>query len=495
MPSIVDYLSDDTLLREILSNLKNHYQVDACILDSDAVPIEILGMQDVDAVNNAYEMFYPFEFPEDIGGLRCMAKGKETLQSAQSFIETALVALNSILQRELEIRQMTAEIVELSEQINFLFSLDRKARSSKRLYEFCKLSLYEIANKISADSGFVVLKDVNYADILITYQLDESLVDSLMAEEAFGISARRKEVVLSSLKDKTSVLVCPIYIKDGNIGFMAFFRDKSRRFFTAYEKKLLSIVDNNIASTIEVLRLYDNLRELYLNTVKALAAAIDAKDPYTHGHSFRVAKYSMAIAKKMGYDEERISDIEIAGYMHDIGKIGILDTVLNKAGKLTDEEYREIKRHPHLTYKILEPIKLPDSIVLPASQHHEKVDGSGYPLGLKGDEMHEFAKIIAVADVFDALTSDRIYRPAMPIEKALSIVVDGANKEFDPKVVAAFIEVLKDPASINTLKSLCPELNFTDLENFNNFLKAITERLIGSGNEFYKQLSQTNKQI
>jgi len=188
---------------------------------------------------------------------------------------------------------------------------------------------------------------------------------------------------------------------------MAFFRHKDTRFFTAYEKKFVSIINNIISPSLETFFLYNNLQELYLNTVKALAAAIDAKDAYTHGHSFRVAKFSLAIGNKLNLNDKALADLEVAAYMHDLGKIGIPEEILGKPGKLTTEEFNEVKRHPVLTSKILEPIKLPDFIVEGAVLHHERLDGSGYPFGLKGQKIPLFARIIAVADVFDALTSSR----------------------------------------------------------------------------------------
>lgn len=479
MPNITDYIIDTAYIAQVAENLKNIYGVNACVVDSEGNVVEGLESIPDDPIPEiSFKKFYPFEFIEDIGGLLCTSLNEQSINNAAWFINSSITAINNLLQRELEIQQMSSEIVELSEQVNFLFNLAKNVIGIKNLHKFCEISLIEIAKKIRADSGFIIVKDSQNTDIVIPHNLTIDEAINIQNQEVFNLALQKKNAVLSKIDGGMSALVSPIDVKDGIIGFMAFFRDSSKRFFTAYEKKLISIIDNSIASTIETLRLYDNLKELYLNTVKALAAAIDAKDPYTHGHSFRVAKYSMAIAKKMGFAEEVVADIEIAGYMHDIGKIGILDSVLNKAGKLTEEEYAEIKKHPRITHKILEPIKLPDNIVLAAAQHHEKINGTGYPVGLAGDEIHEFAKIIAVADVFDALTSDRIYRPAMTIEKALNIILDGANKEFDGKVVAALIDVIKDADSMSELKDIYPELKFSDLQNLNRFLEIITENLI-----------------
>ncbi|BCB95246.1 hypothetical protein JZK55_01680 [Dissulfurispira thermophila] len=480
MPNITDYIIDTSYIKQVIENLKNIYNINGYIIDSEGnVVKDIVLMPDDLPTDNLFKGFYQFEFIEDIGWLMCASPDEIAISNADWFIKSSITAINLLLQRKLKIQQMSKEIIELSEQINFLFNLAKKVTGVKKLHEFCEISLTDIAKKIEADSGFIIVKDSqNNEDIVIPYNLSADEVINIKNQEMFNLALKKKEAILSKLDNGISAIVSPINIKDGIIGFMAFFRKQDKRFFTAYEKKLVSIIDNSITATIETLRLYDSLKELYLNTVKALAAAIDAKDPYTHGHSFRVAKYSMAIAKKMGFEKDTIADIEIAGYMHDIGKIDILDPILNKSGKLTDKEYEEIQKYPHITYKILEPIKLPDNIVLPASQHHEKINGTGYPYGLTAEEMHEFAKIIAVADVFDALTSDRIYRPAMTIEKALTIIVDGINKEFDGKVVAALIEVIRDVDSINELENIRRDLKFSDIQILNKFLEAITEKLM-----------------
>jgi HD-GYP domain-containing protein (c-di-GMP phosphodiesterase class II) len=292
----------------------------------------------------------------------------------------------------------------------------------------------------------------------------------------FDLASRRMDTVLSTLDNGMSVLVSPILVKDGHAGFMTFLRDGDKRFFTAYEKKFVGILNSGISSMIEALRLYDSLKELYLNTVKALAAAIDAKDQYTHGHSFRVARYTIAIAKAMNLSEE--ADMEIAAFMHDLGKIGVPESVLNKKGKLTPAEYEEMKRHPHFTGRILEPIKLPEFIVTTALQHHERLDGSGYPLGLKGDKITLPARIVAVADVFDALTSDRPYRPALTVEKALQHLVDGIDTEFDRDVVSALIRTLKQGTNIRELTDIYRDLKFTDIQHLNFFLVELANMLV-----------------
>lgn len=479
MPNVTDYIGDTAYIQEVIQLLKSSYRVDAFVVDGNGNAVEGLNSLPADPdPETAFRKFYPFEFTEDIGGLMCAAAGEEAVLDAERFTNASVTAINAILRREIEIQQMGGEIVELSEQINFLFSLTKKMVGLRKLREFCEMVLVEIAKKIDADSGFITVKDARNEDVVIPYRLGADDMMKIQGQDVVGLAAKKRDVILSKLDNGMSALVSPIEVKDGVIGFIVFLREKDRGFFTAYEKKFVSIIDDSISSTVETIILYDNLKELYLNTVKALAAAIDAKDPYTHGHSFRVAKYSMAIAKKLALSEEVISGIEIAGYMHDIGKIGVLDAVLHKAGKLTDEEYAEMKKHPGLTRRILEPIRLPENIVFAAAQHHERLDGRGYPAGLKTEEIHQFAKIIAVADVFDALTSDRPYRAAMSVEKALTILCEGKDKEFDREVVLALVEALKDGLTVREMEDIYRDLRYSDLQNLNRFLVTIAGQLV-----------------
>ncbi len=281
--------------------------------------------------------------------------------------------------------------------------------------------------------------------------------------------------IICTREDGASLLYSPIKGKDCLIGQMVFLRACGHRAFSASEKQLVGIIEHIISPTFETLRLYDSLQDLYLNTVKALAAAIDAKDEYTHGHSFRVAKYALSIGEELGIDDQQLNDLEIAGYMHDLGKIGISELILCKPGKLTSEEFCLIQKHPVFTDKILQPIKLPVHILDGATQHHERMDGSGYPSGLMGANISLFGRIIAVADVFDALTSKRPYREALPVEEALKTLCDGIDTLFDREMVIAFISALHSDLSQEVLADINMGLRYDDLQNLNQFLIELKE--------------------
>jgi putative nucleotidyltransferase with HDIG domain len=185
-------------------------------------------------------------------------------------------------------------------------------------------------------------------------------------------------------------------------------------------------------------------RELFLGTVKGLAAAIDGKDPYTRGHSERVSRISVAIAQRLGLSDDECEKIRISALLHDIGKIAIDDNILKKPAALTDDEFVIMKEHPKKGYKIMSQIKAMKEFLPGMYMHHEMVNGQGYPQGLKGDEIPLMAKVVAVADTFDAMTTDRPYQQAMKFEDAIARIQSFVGTRYDPCVVAAFVEACEE---------------------------------------------------
>lgn len=192
----------------------------------------------------------------------------------------------------------------------------------------------------------------------------------------------------------------------------------------------------------------DNLRNAFKKTVQGLISAVEAKDLYTESHSIRVANYSVALAEKMGYGIRMKEDLWIAGVLHDIGKIGITDVILNKVGKLTDEEYKEIKQHPVIACKMLARIDLSREIMEAIRYHHERCDGKGYPDCLSAKEIPQMASIISVADAFDAITSTRAYRKSRTLSEGIDEIVANAGTQFNIEVVSAMIKLFKDKDDI-----------------------------------------------
>ncbi|SEA31270.1 putative two-component system response regulator [Oribacterium sp. KHPX15] len=183
---------------------------------------------------------------------------------------------------------------------------------------------------------------------------------------------------------------------------------------------------------------------LSIHIVQTLAEAIDAKDTYTKGHSSRVAEYSREIARRAGYTTEKQEEIYMMGLLHDVGKIGVPNAVINKPGRLTDEEYDIIKTHPGRGAKILQNIEEMPKLAIGARCHHERYDGRGYPDGISGEDIPEETRIIAVADAYDAMTSNRSYRGVLPQDVVRSEVEKGSGTQFDPKFAAIMLEIIKE---------------------------------------------------
>lgn len=194
----------------------------------------------------------------------------------------------------------------------------------------------------------------------------------------------------------------------------------------------------------EVARKTEENQKLFVNVVSALANAIDAKDAYTNGHSDRVATYARQIARRFGYDEKQLEDIYMMGLLHDVGKIGVPDAIINKPARLTDEEYAVIKTHPVTGARILQAINEMPSLAIGARWHHERFDGRGYPDGLSGENIPEEARIIAVADAYDAMTSRRSYRADMPQAAVRAEIERGAGSQFDPRFAKIMLDMIDE---------------------------------------------------
>jgi HD-GYP domain-containing protein (c-di-GMP phosphodiesterase class II) len=204
-------------------------------------------------------------------------------------------------------------------------------------------------------------------------------------------------------------------------------------------------------------------RQLFIGTVKSLAAAIDGKDPYTRGHSERVSRFSVAIAQRLGLDDDEVEKIRISALLHDVGKIGIDDKILKKPAALTDEEFEVMKKHPQKGYKIMSQIPAMKEFLPGMYMHHEMVDGKGYPQGLKGEEIPLMGKIVAVADTFDAMTTDRPYQKAMKFEDAVARIESFVNTRYDADVVGAFTAACREgqirPGSVKLKRPIAQSTN------------------------------------
>ena len=235
-------------------------------------------------------------------------------------------------------------------------------------------------------------------------------------------------------------VVIPIQRDGISLGRMIAVRPIQEDEFGTVEADLMKSTSMILAAHLVNQRQYVEIQQMFNGMIQSLASALDAKDSYTSGHSSRVAEIAAMIAEKLEYDLEGIKRIRMAGILHDIGKIGVDDAVLRKPGQLNQEELEQIKLHPVLGYDILKEIKLFRNILPAVRHHHESWDGSGYPDGLLGDGIPRDAQVLAVADAFDAMTSDRPYRSSIPVEQVIDILKSGRGKQWAADVVDALLE-------------------------------------------------------
>jgi HD-GYP domain-containing protein (c-di-GMP phosphodiesterase class II) len=265
----------------------------------------------------------------------------------------------------------------------------------------------------------------------------------IVIEDVDKAPLNKSNQIIKLFKPKSFVIV-PLITHKKVIGILAADRIKDESRISEDDKEYLITFANQIAISIENSRLYNDLKSSYLNSVKALVQALEAKDSYTRGHSERVTYYAVKIAEKMQLPRKFINHITHMSILHDIGKIGISENILRKSEKLNDEEFFHIKTHPEIGEKILSHINFFNSGLLYIRHHHERYDGYGYPDGLSGRDIPVGARIICVADSYDAMTSDRPYRKGMATEAAIQEIIDNTGSQFDPEVAEAFIQILKE---------------------------------------------------
>lgn len=243
-----------------------------------------------------------------------------------------------------------------------------------------------------------------------------------------------------------SLLCVPLLYKEDAIGALQFINKRHDQLFGPGDLALAQALASQAAVAIQNSRLYEERRTMLLSLIRSLTATLDARDPYTAGHSERVTRYSLMIAEEAGMPEEFREALEWGGLLHDIGKIGIRDNILLKQERLTLDEVDKLKEHPAIGANIIdmmEPKHLLHDAKMVARHHQEKWDGSGYPDGLKGEEIPPAARIVAIADAFDAMTTDRPYSKGRPFEEALAEIERCAGTHFDPVFAQAFVRAMR----------------------------------------------------
>ncbi|HOQ01159.1 MAG TPA: HD domain-containing protein [Acetivibrio clariflavus] len=297
-----------------------------------------------------------------------------------------------------------------------------------------------------------VVSDKNKGDrIIIPLSVSKELIGVIYA--GTSVVGRFSKINLSFLESlanftaisvKNAEMYNNIYHQKQEIEALYEQAAASNEALSAYIKELDETKVELAKKNVELTKFYSEIQYGYLQTVMCLANSIEAKDPYTRGHCQRVMEISCELGRAMGLSEDDIEDLRYAAILHDIGKIGISASILNKPGKLTEEEFNEIKKHPSIAYNILKDVDFLRNGLNGVLQHHERYDGKGYPNGLKKDEICIFGRILCVADAFDAMTSDRPYRKGMSMEEAIRELERCKGTQFDPQIVDVLISMVQE---------------------------------------------------
>jgi len=354
------------------------------------------------------------------------------------------------------------------DQLNTLIELSALVNSTLDTGQIRKRAIEAAVRLLEVEAGSLMLVDQESGDLFFEVALGDKgeQLKEVRLKKGEGIAgwvAEKGEALIvndvqsdrrffktaderSSFATK-SILCVPVKSKDKILGVLEAL-NKKQGIFDEDDQQALMALANQVAIAIENANLYKELMETFYATTEALAETIEKRDPYTGGHTKRVLNYSYAIGKTMRLSKKELEDLKLAAILHDVGKIGVSDKVLLKEGKLDHEEFEKMQLHPKYGAEILSHIKQLKDVIPSVRSHHEKIDGSGYPDKLKGEDIPIIAKIIAVADAFDAMTTDRPYRKAMSTEEAFEELKKYAGIQFDRDIVHAFMNVISEREAI-----------------------------------------------
>lgn len=351
----------------------------------------------------------------------------------------------------IDIAQLYQKVKSQVGHLEALYQLGRILNSSLSLDEILPTALTQTLDLLQAKTASVMLLDERGEELRIrlAHGLSQEIVEKTtvkLGERVSGRVAATGEPVLIKGQegdDMDSSLCVPLLANQQVLGVLNIRTKADGSDFDHQDLELAGQLANIAAAAIENASLHDELQALFLSTVSAMANSIDARDPYTKGHSERVTSYAVMIAEELKLSADELERLRYAGLLHDIGKIRIRDHILHKPGRLTDAEFTEMKKHPEYGVEIMEPVKAFQTILPAMLHHHERYDGRGYPHGLEGESIPLSARILCVADCFDAMTSDRPYRKGMPVADAVSELDKNKSTQFDPQLVDIFLALVK----------------------------------------------------
>jgi HD-GYP domain-containing protein (c-di-GMP phosphodiesterase class II) len=358
---------------------------------------------------------------------------------------------------EHELTSISGQLTNTYEELSLIYQISGGMRISRRPADFFRQACLDSIDVMGVRAMGVAFHQneslgqlpVLFGSLTLTAEHNARLSTELLA----WMSRRKSSLLINDLRsDKqfhwlaesaTRLLAVPLQRGDRVLGCIHVL-DKETGDFDSVDSKLLNSIANESAIYLENAILFEDVHGLMMGLLHSLTSAVDAKDAYTCGHSERVAGLSKVLAKEFGLDDQQVERIYMAGLLHDVGKIGVPEAVLRKPGKLTVEEFEQMKRHPAIGAKILHDVKQIQDIIPGVLHHHERFDGRGYPDGLSGHNIPLMGRIICLADCFDAMTSTRTYRKAMPLEVTLADIRRCSGTQFDPALTEAFLRIPTD---------------------------------------------------
>ncbi len=374
--------------------------------------------------------------------------------------ERGLFVENLILKEEVErkerLKTLNDELLSRLDELNVLNRIMEDFASSDSSYsifnkvvalgvDVLKADNVNLYIYVEQDASFISIASNDWhvdSSAKLTPELNQFFLDVLADDKPCLIALNNDAVGIDS--DIYSFIAIPIKIREKAFGVVSSSIKQEKRQFTDKDVYYMSFIIQKAASAIENIALYENIYDNLFSTLYAFVAALEARDSYTRTHSKRVSEVASVIGRELNCTEEELNVLGFAGHLHDIGKIGIRDDILLKPGKLTTEEFEKIKEHPAIGADIVGQLGLWDREQEIIRHHHESFDGSGYPDGLKGEQIPHLARMLSVADAFDAMASDRAYRKKMDKSRVVSIIIECSGTQFDPNAVKAFLRIVDD---------------------------------------------------
>lgn len=476
-------VDDEENLREICADALQEEGYQVFMAGDGKEALSLIAKNEIDIVISDLRM------PE-MGGLELLEKIRENdldidflIMTGFATIETAVECMNKgavdylpkpfkldhllvKLRKAVRDRAIRLEQKKLSD-ITRLLNLSNALNSQLDLESICREFVQQTMRNFSPDSVILLLLDEDRGS-LQKYMVRGRLFreDPEMLKKVGKLAEKSLDESVSYLLDSRNIagmpmfsdhffpycmMLVPLYSQLKKVGVIVLLRDEGLP-FTSNELQLLSIFAAHVATAIQNAKIYSRIKDQNIEVIHSYAKAVEVKDYYTKGHSERVALYGMKLGRRLKLSSEEIDDLFTAGVLHDIGKIGIPDHILNKPSRLDEQEFEIMKEHPAIARDIILHVRALKSIIPVIYHHHERVDGKGYPDGIVDEQIPFLSKIISVVDAFEAMTSDRSYRKALPWEKARDTLLDGMGKQWDRELVENWVSLVADEGFENIQK-------------------------------------------